>query len=57
MYRDSYTASQPLLIHKATEVIVKAVVKERGFDPLPAQYYEFFFSYCSKIWHTKQHNL
>ena len=41
MFRDPYTASQRLLIHKAIEG-VQAVLKERGLDPLPTQYYEFF---------------
>ena len=39
--RDPYTASQRLLIHKAIES-VQAVLKERGLDPLPTQYYDFF---------------
>ena len=41
MFRDPYTASQRLLIHKAIEG-VQAVLKERGLDPLPTQYYQFF---------------
>ncbi|KAK4027065.1 hypothetical protein OUZ56_016084 [Daphnia magna] len=36
-----YTASQRLLIHKAIES-VQLALKERGLDPLPIQYYDFF---------------
>ncbi|XP_046642445.1 WSC domain-containing protein 2-like [Daphnia pulicaria] len=38
---DPYTASQRLLIHKAIDS-VQLVLKERGLDPLPVQYYDFY---------------
>lgn len=40
-YRDVYSTGQRMLIHKAIES-VQLVLKERGLDPLPVQYYERF---------------
>lgn len=40
-YRNPFTPSQRLLIHKAIDS-VQLVLKERGLDPLPIKYYDFF---------------
>lgn len=41
VFSDPYTASQWALIHKAI-ASVQLVLKERGLDPLPVQYYDLF---------------
>jgi hypothetical protein len=41
IFSDPYTTSQRILIHKSIEE-VQSVLKERGLDPLPVEYYEHF---------------